>query len=77
MKPIDNLDSEELEILEAFESGAMQKSQTQDHDIRVAKIAAKNTVEAFEEIKIELPIKDISFLIHKYIDKVNVSLAVD
>jgi len=95
MKPIDNLDSEELEILEAFESGAMQKSQTQDQDIRVAKIAAKNTVEAFEEIKIELPIKDlqqlkkkalqtgisyqnlISFLIHKYIDKVNVSLAVD
>jgi predicted DNA binding CopG/RHH family protein len=58
-------------------------------------MAAKNTVDACEEIKIELSVKDlqqlkkkalqtgisyqnlISFLIHKYIDKINVQIAVD
>jgi len=95
MKPINNLDAEELEILEAFEKGLLQQTQTQANDIQTAKTAAKNTIDAYEEIRIQLPIKDlqqlkkkalqtgisyqnlISFLIHKYIDKINVQIAVD
>ncbi len=95
MKTKNNLDNEELEILEAFEKGLLQPSSTEENDILTAQMAAKNTVDACEEIKIELSVKDlqqlkkkalqtgisyqnlISFLIHKYIDKINVQIAVD
>jgi predicted DNA binding CopG/RHH family protein len=62
MKTKHNFDSEELEILEAFNNNGLKRSATEKEDIENAKQAALNTVNKFEEVLIELPVKDLQRL---------------
>ena len=58
MKTKYNFDNEELEILEAFNNNKLLRSTTEKEDIENAKQAALNTVNKFEEVLIELPLKN-------------------
>ena len=62
MKTKYNFDSEELDILEAFNNNKLLRSTTEKEDIENAKQAALNTVNLFEEVLIELPVKDLQHL---------------
>ena len=95
MNPENKFDDEELEILEALYSDKLVSSQTSAEDIKNAKNAALNTLNNFEEVRIELPVRDIrilkkkalqtgityqnliSALVHKYLDKLNVTIVTD
>jgi len=95
MKTKTNLDNEELEILDALNTNQLISSETSSDDILNAKIAALNTINNFEEVRIELPVRDlqilkkkalqsgityqnlITALIHKYLDKLNVTVVAD
>ena len=54
-----NFDIEELEILNAFNKNELISSETALDDIWIAKQSARNTLEKFEEVKVELPIRDL------------------
>jgi predicted DNA binding CopG/RHH family protein len=95
MKTKIKLDDEELEILEALNNNKLVSSETSSEDITNAKIAALNTINSFEEVRIEIPVRDlqilkkkalqsgityqnlITALIHKYLDKLNVTILTD
>jgi|GEM_PF-945062 predicted DNA binding CopG/RHH family protein len=62
MKTKRNFDSDELEILKALNNNKLISSKTSIEDINTAKQAAKNTIEKFEEIKIEILAKDLQIL---------------
>jgi len=62
MKKKHNFDSEELEILNAFNNNSLIGSETVLDDIRTAKQAALNTLENFEEVKVELSVRDLQRL---------------
>jgi predicted DNA binding CopG/RHH family protein len=62
MKTKNNFDSEELEIIAAFNNNKLIRSTTEKEDIENAKLAALNTVNKFEEVLIELPVKDLQRL---------------
>jgi predicted DNA binding CopG/RHH family protein len=62
MKTKNNFDIEELEILEALNNNRLVSSKTSLDDIKTAKQAAKNTIEKFEEIKIEILARDLQIL---------------
>jgi predicted DNA binding CopG/RHH family protein len=95
MKTKNNFDSEELEILDALNNNKLISSKTSIDEIKSAKLAVKNTIEKFEEIKIEILVKDlqilktkalqsgisyqnlISAIIHKNIEKFNITISTD
>lgn len=62
MKTKNNFDSEELEILEALNNNQLISSETSIEDIKTAKQAAYNTIDKFEEIKVEILAKDLQKL---------------
>lgn len=62
MKTEYNFDSEELEILNAFNNNKLIRSSTEKEDIKNAKQAALNTINKYEEVLIELPVKDLQLL---------------
>jgi len=62
MKTKNNFDEEELEIYNAFNKNNLNSSETSLDDIRIAKQAALNTLEKFEEVKVKLPIRDLQRL---------------
>jgi len=62
MKTKNNFDSEELEILDALNNNKLVSSKTFIDDIKSAKQSANNTIEKFEEIKIEILAKDLQIL---------------
>ncbi len=62
MKTEYNFDSEELEILNAFNNNKLIRSSTEKEDIENAKQAALNTINKYEEVLIELPVKDLQLL---------------
>jgi len=55
-------DSEELEILDALNNNKLVRSETLTEDIETAKNAALITIESYQEVKIELPVRDLQIL---------------
>jgi len=68
MKTKYKFDEEELEILDAFENNKLVKSPTEKQDIENAKLAAKNTLDMYEEVKVKLPLKDMQNLKKKALE---------